>query len=75
MARSNITIYLFPLPKKLREEDKLTPDMVFRDPYFLDFLGLKGASQEKDIESAIPRIGELLPSVVRIHGLREMPLY
>jgi hypothetical protein len=26
---------------KLREEDKLTPDLVFRDPYFLDFLGLK----------------------------------
>ncbi|MFH1824161.1 MAG: PDDEXK nuclease domain-containing protein [Candidatus Firestonebacteria bacterium] len=38
---------------KLREEDKLTPDLVFRDPYFLDFLGLKGAYQEKDIESAI----------------------
>jgi len=26
---------------KLRAEDKLTPDLVFRDPYFLDFLGLK----------------------------------
>src|SRR5437868_13016194 len=25
--------------KTLREEDQLTPDMVFRDPYFLDFLG------------------------------------
>ncbi|MCI0541635.1 MAG: DUF1016 N-terminal domain-containing protein, partial [Verrucomicrobiales bacterium] len=25
--------------KALREEDKLTPDLVFRDPYFLDFLG------------------------------------
>jgi len=23
------------------EEDRLTPDLVFRDPYFLDFLGLK----------------------------------
>ena len=40
---------------KLREEDKLTPDLVFRDPYFLDFLGLKGVYQEKDIESAILR--------------------
>lgn len=38
---------------KLRKEDKLTPDLVFRDPYFLDFLGLKGAYQEKDIETAI----------------------
>jgi hypothetical protein len=27
--------------KKLRDDDKLTPDLVFRDPYFLDFLGLK----------------------------------
>lgn len=41
--------------KQLREEDKLTPDLVFRDPYFLDFLGLKGAFQEKDLEAAILR--------------------
>ena len=41
--------------KNLREEDKLTPDLVFRDPYFLNFLGLKGAYQEKDIEAAILR--------------------
>ncbi len=41
--------------KKLREEDKLTPDLVFRDPYFLDFLGLEGAYQEKDLEAAILR--------------------
>ena len=27
----------------LREEDKLTPDLVFRDPYVLDFLGLRDA--------------------------------
>jgi len=39
----------------LRDEDKLTPDLVFRDPYFLDFLGLTGAFQEKDLESAILR--------------------
>ncbi len=41
--------------KKLRDGDKLSPDLVFRDPYFLDFLGLKGAFQEKDVESAILR--------------------
>ncbi|OGR78284.1 MAG: cytoplasmic protein [Elusimicrobia bacterium RIFCSPLOWO2_02_FULL_39_32] len=41
--------------KKLRDEDKLSPDLVFRDPYFLEFLGLKGAYQEKDLESAILR--------------------
>jgi hypothetical protein len=40
---------------KLREEDKLTPDLVFRDPYILDFLRLKGAYQEKDLETAILR--------------------
>jgi predicted nuclease of restriction endonuclease-like (RecB) superfamily len=39
----------------LREEDKLTPDLVFRDPYFLDFLGLKGVFHEKDLEAAILR--------------------
>ena len=39
----------------LRDEDKFTPDLVFRDPYFLDFVGLKGAYQEKDLEMAILR--------------------
>jgi predicted nuclease of restriction endonuclease-like (RecB) superfamily len=29
--------------KTLRDEDRLTPDLVFRDPYLLDFLGLKDA--------------------------------
>jgi predicted nuclease of restriction endonuclease-like (RecB) superfamily len=40
---------------KLREEDKLTPDLVFRDPYFLDFLALKDTYNEKDLEAAILR--------------------
>lgn len=39
----------------LREEDRLTPDLVFRDPYFLDFLGLVDTYSEKDLESAILR--------------------
>jgi len=39
----------------LRDEDRLTPDMVFRDPYFLDFLGLNGFHSEKDVEAAILR--------------------
>ncbi len=39
----------------LRNEDFLTPDMVFRDPYFLDFLGLKDHYMEKDLEDAILR--------------------
>jgi predicted nuclease of restriction endonuclease-like (RecB) superfamily len=40
---------------QLREEDKLTPDLVFKDPYFLDFLGLKDRYIEKDLEDAILR--------------------
>ncbi len=40
---------------QLREEDKLTPDLVFRDPYFLDFLGLKDSYSERDLETAILR--------------------
>ncbi len=39
----------------LRDEDRLTPDLVFRDPYFLDFLGLKDTYAEKDLEAAILR--------------------
>jgi predicted nuclease of restriction endonuclease-like (RecB) superfamily len=39
----------------LRQEDKLTPDLVFKDPYFLDFLGLRGAYAEKDLEAAVLR--------------------
>lgn len=37
----------------LRTTDRLTPDLVFRDPYFLDFLGLKDTYSEKDLEEAI----------------------
>ena len=39
----------------LRDEDRMTPDLVFRDPYFLDFLGLSGQHAEKDVEDAILR--------------------
>ncbi len=39
----------------LRESDKMTPDLVFKDPYFLDFLGLKDRYLEKDLEDAILR--------------------
>lgn len=39
----------------LREEDLISPDLIFRDPYFLDFLGLKGAFLEKELEAAILR--------------------
>jgi predicted nuclease of restriction endonuclease-like (RecB) superfamily len=41
--------------KQLREGDKLSPDLVFRDPYVLDFLGLKDTYAERDLEAAILR--------------------
>lgn len=39
----------------LRKEDKLSPELVFRDPYFLDFLNLNDHYFEKDLEDAIMR--------------------
>jgi predicted nuclease of restriction endonuclease-like (RecB) superfamily len=39
----------------LREEDRLTPDLIFHDPYFLDFLGLKDTYSEKDLEASLLR--------------------
>ena len=41
--------------QKLRELDRITPDLVFRDPYLLDSLGLKDAFSERDLETAILR--------------------
>ena len=40
---------------ELREEDRLSPDLVFRDPYLLGFLGLKDTYAERDLEAAILR--------------------
>jgi len=39
----------------LRTEDRMTPDLVFRDPYILDFLRLRDTYSEDDLESAILR--------------------
>ena len=38
---------------QLKEQRQITPDLVFRDPYFLDFLGLSDTYSEMDLESAI----------------------
>jgi len=40
---------------RLRQEDRMTPDLVFRDPYILDFLRLRDTYSENDLESAILR--------------------
>ena len=39
----------------LRDEDRLGPDLIFRDPYLLDFLGLQGDHSEDELEAAILR--------------------
>ncbi|MFZ4475674.1 MAG: PDDEXK nuclease domain-containing protein, partial [Saprospiraceae bacterium] len=38
---------------RLKTEQQINPDLVFRDPYFLDFLGLQDTYSEKDLETAI----------------------
>jgi predicted nuclease of restriction endonuclease-like (RecB) superfamily len=49
---------------QLRDEQKMTPELVFRDPYFLDFLGLKDTFSEKDLETAI--IAELQRFIIEL---------
>lgn len=39
----------------LKENKRLSPDLVFRDPYFLNFLGLEENFSEKTLEDAILR--------------------
>ncbi len=38
---------------QLRNEQNLSPDLIFRDPYVLDFLGLADTYSEKDLETSI----------------------
>ena len=46
----------------LKDTGKITPDLVFRDPYFLDYCGLTDTYSEKDLESAI--ISELARFII-----------
>lgn len=41
--------------KRLRADGQMSPDLVFRDPYMLDFLGLPDGYSERDLEAAILR--------------------
>jgi predicted nuclease of restriction endonuclease-like (RecB) superfamily len=41
--------------ERLRDTQQLTPDLVFRNPYLLDFLGLPPDHSERDLENAILR--------------------
>lgn len=38
---------------ELRDDRKMSTDLFFRDPYMLDFLGLRDTYSEKDLENAI----------------------
>ena len=38
---------------ELRENNVLTPDIVFKSPYFLEFTGLKGMYSEKSLEDSL----------------------
>lgn len=48
----------------LREQGTLSPDLAFRDPYVLDFLGLADSYAEKDLESAI--VAELQRFIIEL---------
>ncbi|MCK4663923.1 MAG: DUF1016 family protein [Bacteroidales bacterium] len=50
--------------KQLKNKKKLSSDIVFRDPYFLDFLGLADKYSEKDLESAI--LAELQQFIIEL---------
>ncbi|MCX6584030.1 MAG: PDDEXK nuclease domain-containing protein [Candidatus Aminicenantes bacterium] len=39
--------------RELKEKEKMTPELVFRDPYVLDFLELHNSYSERDLENAI----------------------
>jgi predicted nuclease of restriction endonuclease-like (RecB) superfamily len=49
---------------QLKGEKKLSTDLVFKDPYFLDFLGLTDTYSEKDLEGSI--ISELQRFLVEL---------
>jgi predicted nuclease of restriction endonuclease-like (RecB) superfamily len=55
VALSRDTRKLVALEKKIGALETVRYEDVFKDPYVLDFLGLKGAYSEKDLEAAIIR--------------------
>ena len=49
---------------QLRDENQLSPDLVFRDPYVLDFLGLENNYSELELEDAI--LSELQKFIIEL---------
>lgn len=50
--------------KQLKDGAQLSTDLVFRDPYILNFLGLKDTYSEKDLETAI--LSELQQFIIEL---------
>lgn len=50
--------------KSLQNKQTVSPEVFFRDPYLLDFLGLRDTFSEKDLESAI--IAELQRFIIEL---------
>lgn len=50
--------------EKLSTNDQISPDLVFKDPYVLDFLGLRDTYSEKDLENSI--IAELQKFIIEL---------
>ena len=50
--------------EQLKTKQKLSSDLVFRDPYILDFLGLSDNYSEKDLESTI--LAELQQFIIEL---------
>jgi len=55
VALSRDTRKLVALDRKLGAPETVRCEDIFKDPYILDFLGLKGAYSERDLEAAIIR--------------------
>ena len=47
----------------LKEEERISPNLLLKDPYVLDFLGLSDCYLEKDLEDAILREIENFPRI------------
>lgn len=50
--------------ESLKDKQIISPDLVFKDPYFLDFLGLKDVYSEKDLEASI--VSELQRFIIEL---------
>lgn len=50
----------------LRDEGRMSADLAFRDPYVLDFLGLRGAFSEKKLEKAL--VADMRNAILELGG-------